>query len=303
MAKENKHNNSIETHEVANCNLKPISHIENHILTIRDFQVMLDRDLAELYGIETKFLNLAVKRNIERFPANFMFQLTHEEFDSLRLQFVTSNGRGGNRYLPYAFTEQGVAMLSAVLRSPTAISVSVKIMEAFVTMRRFLISNAQVFHRVQNLEMHQLQTDKKIDTILNKLESHELPIEGIFYDGQIFDAHTFVCDLIRNAKQHIVLIDNYIDDTVLKRLDKRKAGVSATIYTQRITAGFQNDIDTHNAQYSAIVVKVTTKAHDRFIIIDDTVYHIGASIKDLGKKIFAFGKMNISPDDLISHFI
>jgi hypothetical protein len=264
---------------------------------------MLDRDLAELYGIETKFLNLAVKRNIERFPANFMFQLTHEEFDSLRLQFVTSNGRGGNRYLPYAFTEQGVAMLSAVLRSPTAISVSVKIMEAFVTMRRFLISNAQVFHRVQNLEMHQLQTDKKIDTILNKLESHELPIEGIFYDGQIFDAHTFVCDLIRNAKQHIVLIDNYIDDTVLKRLDKRKAGVSATIYTQRITAGFQNDIDTHNAQYSAIVVKVTTKAHDRFIIIDDTVYHIGASIKDLGKKIFAFGKMNISPDDLISHFI
>lgn len=292
-----------EMFEVANCNLKSTVSIENKILTVRNVQVMMDCDLAELYGIETKFLNLAVKRNAERFPVNFMFQLTREEYDSLRLQFATSKKRGGNRYLPYVFTEQGIAMLSAVLRSPTAVAVSIRIMEAFVSMRRFLLSNEQMFQRVHSLELRQLQTDMKVDTILNKLESKELPIEGIFYEGQIFDAHNFVCDLIRNAKSRIILIDNYIDDTVLKRLDKRNTGVSATIYTHHISAVLQTDINTHNSQYPAIEVRTTTKFHDRFMIIDDTVYHIGASIKDLGKKVFAFSRMNEKADELIGRLL
>lgn len=203
-----------EVFEVSDCNLKTAANIENKILTIRGVQVMIDRDLAELYGIETKFLNPAVKRNAERFPVNFMFQLTNEEYKSLRLQFATSNGRGENRYLPYVFTEQTIALLSAVLRSPMAVAVNIRIMEAFVAMRRFLVSNEQMFQRVHSLELRQLQTDIKVDAILNKLESQELPMEGIFYDGQIFDAHAFVCDLIRNAKERIILIDNYIDDTV-----------------------------------------------------------------------------------------
>ncbi len=261
---------------------------------------MLDKDLAKLYGIETKSLNLAVKRNSERFPNSFMFKLTREEYDSLRLQNETSNGRGGTRYLPYVFTEQGVAMLSAILRSPTAVTVSIRIMEAFVAMRKFMISNEAMFQRVQSLEIRQLRTDEKVDSILNKLESHDMPLEGIFYDGQIFDAHSFVGDLIRGAHARIVLIDNYIDDTVLKRLDKRREGVVATIYTRHISKALQTDINLHNAQYPSIDTYITSNVHDRFLVIDDTVYHIGASIKDLGRKIFAFSKMKESPEDLLS---
>ncbi len=273
--------------------------IENKIFTIRGLQVMLDGDLAHLYGIETKALNLAVKRNIERFPDSFMFQLTKEERDVLRLQNETSNGRGGNRYLPYVFTEQGVAMLSAILRSQTAIIVSIRIMEAFVSMRRFFLSNEAIFHRVQNLELRQLQTDEKVDKILNRLGPHSLRLEGIFYDGQIFDAHSFVSDLIRDAKERIVLIDNYIDDTVLKRLDKRHDGVSAMIYTRTLSKTLQTDLKLHNQQYPSINIRISSKVHDRFLIIDQVMYHIGASIKDLGKKVFAFCRMDESPENLL----
>ncbi len=291
-----------EDFEVTNLHLETTI-IESKILTIRGRQVILDKDLSVLYDVETKYLNRVVKRNIERFPENFMFQLTREESDSLRCQFVTSNEKGGTRYLPYVFTEQGVAMLSAILRSPTAISVSIRIMEAFVSMRRFMVSNEAMFQRVQSLEIRQLRTDEKVDSILNKLESYDMPLEGIFYDGQIFDAHSFVSDLIRNACSRIILIDNYIDDTVLQRLDKRREGVAATIYTHQISKTLQTDINLHNGQYTPIDIRIISNVHDRFLIIDDTVYHIGASIKDLGKKIFAFSRMNEKPDNLLSRLI
>ncbi len=276
-----------------------VREIENKILTIRGVQVMLDKDLAKLYRVETKSLNLSVKRNIERFPEHFMFQLTDEEHESLRFQIETSNTRGGTRYRPYAFTEQGVAMLSGILRSHTAIEASIKIMEAFVAMRRFILSNAGMFERVQSLELRQLKTDEKIDNILSRLETKEVPIEGIFYDGQIFDAYTFFCDIIRKAQSRIILIDNYIDDTVLKRLDKRSENVHATIYTDKITKTLEADIKAHNDQYPKIEVIKTSLFHDRFIIIDDSLYHIGASIKDLGKKVFAFSKMAENPKTLL----
>ncbi len=291
-----------EGFEVPNWNLKTTS-IESKILTVRGRQVILDKDLSVLYDVETKYLNRVVKRNVERFPENFMFQLTKEESDSLRCQFVTSNEKGGTRYLPYVFTEQGVAMLSAILRSPKAITVSIRIMEAFVAMRRFMISNEAMFQRVQSLEIRQWRTDEKVDSILNRLDSYDMPLEGIFYDGQIFDAHSFVSDLIREACSRIVLIDNYIDDTVLKRLDKRREGVAAIIYTQRISNSLQTDINLHNEQYSPINVHIISNVHDRFLVIDDIVYHIGASIKDLGKKIFAFSRMNENPENLLSRLI
>ncbi len=278
-------NESKEGFEVAICDLKTAS-IESKILTIRGRQVILDKDLSVLYDVETKYLNRVVKRNIGRFPENFMFQLTKEESDSLRCQFVTSNEKGGTRYLPYVFTEQGVAMLSAILRSPTAITVSIRIMEAFVAMRRFMISNEAMFQRVQSLEIRQWRTDEKVDSILNRLDSYDMPLEGIFYDGQIFDAHSFVSDLIREAHSRIILIDNYIDDTVLKRLDKRRAGVAATIYTQRISNTLQNDINLHNEQYPSIDVHITSNVHDRFLIIDDIVLSYRCIHQRFGKKDF-----------------
>lgn len=295
---------SDQAFEVQNLHLKQ-QDIENLIHVVRGCQVMLDRDLALLYGVETKVLNQAVKRNMERFPEDFMFHLTKEETNllrsqsvtlnadpnSLRSQFVTSNTRGGTRYLPYAFTENGVAMLSSVLRSETAIEVNIRIMRAFTAMRHFLASNAQVFQRLSNIEYHQIETDKRIDEVFKRLEANTQPQQGIFYDGQVFDAYQFVSDLVRKAKKTIVLIDNYVDDTVLTLLDKRNDGVSATIYTQQISQQLQLDLARHNAQYAVIEVKNFNKAHDRFLLIDDEVYHIGASIKDLGKKWFAFTLM------------
>ncbi len=204
--------------------------------------------------------------------------------------------------LPYVFTEQGVAMLSAVLHTPKAVEISVKIMEAFVAMRRFLASNAQVFQRLDRIEYKLLESDHKFEDIYSKLEEKSLePKHGIFYDGQIYDSYTFVGSLIKSATKSIILIDNYIDETVLTMLDKRSPGVNATIYTQKISSQFQLDIAKHDAQYPAIPIKVFTKAHDRFLIIDDKVYHIGTSLKDMGKKWFAFSLMeDMSPDELIS---
>ena len=289
------------------------NNIEPLIKVIIEQQVMLDKDLATLYGIETKVLNQTVKRNIERFPDDFRFELSREE--CLRSQFVTSNGRGGNRYSTYAFTEQGVAMLSSVLRSKTAIEVNIQIMRAFVSMRHFMVNNASVFSRLETIEYHQLEilqhqqdtdkhleeSDKRIDEVFRRLdEGNAKPKQGVFYNGQIYDAYTFVSDLIKSAKKRIILIDNYVDDTVLTLLDKRENGVSAVIYTQQISRQLQLDIDRHNAQYAPIDVETFRFSHDRFLCIDDDVYHIGASIKDLGKKWFGFSKMEIlTPDELV----
>ncbi len=279
-----------------------IEEIQSRIFTLRGTQVMLDEDLAKLYGVETRVLNQAVKRNIERFPERFMFQITDEEAENLKSQFVTSSW-GGRRTLPYAFTEQGVAMLSAVLRSETAISVSIRIIEAFVAMRRFLIANAQIFQRIETLELKQIETDKKVDEILSAIEDKTLkPKQGIFYEGQIFDAWQFVSDLVRSAKKSIILIDNYIDDTVLSLFTKRNNNVKVTILTKTISKQLDMDIKKFNEQYPAITVKEFHVAHDRFLIIDNTeLYHIGASLKDLGKKWFAFAKMDIGVGEMLKN--
>lgn len=292
---------------VTNCDqLSDTIDIQPMIKVIRGQQVMLDSDLSALYGVETRRLNEQVKRNIERFPDDFMFQLRKEELDNLMSQNATSSW-GGTRKLPYAFTEQGIAMLSTVLKSQTAVEVNIRIMRAFIAMRRFIATNAQLFQRLETIEYHQLEmkqhqevTDRRIDEVFKHLDADIPPMQGIFYDGQVFDAYRFVSDLIRKAKQSIVLIDNYVDDTVLTLLDKRSEGVSATIYTQRISSQFQLDVDRHNSQYPLIEIKRFNKAHDRFLLIDNEVYHIGASIKDLGKKWFGFTLMrDITATELI----
>lgn len=292
---------------ITNCDqLSETIDIQPMIKVIRGQQVMLDSDLSALYGVETRRLNEQVKRNIERFPDDFMFQLRKEELDNLMSQNATSSW-GGTRKLPYAFTEQGIAMLSSVLKSQTAVEVNIRIMRAFITMRRFIATNAQLFQRLETIEYHQLEmkqhqevTDRRIDEVFKRLDTDIPPMQGIFYDGQVFDAYRFVSDLIRKAKQSIVLIDNYVDDTVLTLLDKRSEGVSATIYTQRVSSQFQLDVDRHNSQYPLIEIKRFNKAHDRFLLIDNKVYHIGASIKDLGKKWFGFTLMrDITATELI----
>jgi len=298
--------------------------IKTKIYTIRGMQVMLDRDLAELYGVESKRLNEQVKRNSDRFPPNFMFQLTEAEDHNLRSQIVTSsssaslrfqdgtiddeeslrsqiatleNGRGKHRkYLPYVFSEQGVAMLSAVLRSQTAVQMSIHIINAFVEMRRFISNNALIFQRLDSLEQKQSKTDEKVEAILNAIEDKSIkPKQGIFYDGQVYDAYVFVSDLIKSAKEGIILIDNYIDDTVLTLLSKREAKVKATIYTKNITKQLELDLKKYNVQYPTIEIKKFDASHDRFLLIDEKeVYHIGASLKDLGKKWFAFSKLDLN---------
>ena len=278
------------------------------IMNIRGMQVMVDRDLAILYGVENKRLNEQVRRNIERFPERFRFQLTKEETNELVANCDRLNALKHSTVMPYVFTEQGISMLSTVLHSQTAIAVSIKIMDAFVAMRRFIATNAQLFQRLETIEYHQLEmrqhqdiTDKRIDEVFKRLDANVPPLQGIFYDGQVFDAYRFVSDLIRKAKCSIVLIDNYVDDTVLTLLDKRGNGVAATIYTQRISSQFQLDIDRHNSQYPPIEIKQFNKAHDRFLLIDDEVFHIGASIKDLGKKWFGFTLMrDITTTELIN---
>ena len=307
MADNNEHQDKGEL--VTNRDqLVAVDNIETLIKVVRGQQVMLDKDLATLYGVETRTLNQAGKRNIQRFPADFRFQLTMEECS--KSQIVTLNaGRGQNiKKLPYAFTEQGVAMLSSVLRSQTAIDVNIQIMRAFVSMRHFMVNNASVFSRLETIEYHQLEmqqhqqeTDKRIDEVFRRLdEGNAKPKQGVFYNGQVYDAYTFVSDLIKSAKKRIILIDNYVDETVLTLLDKRENGVSAVIYTQQISRQFQLDIERHNAQYAPIDVETFRLSHDRFLCIDDDVYHIGASIKDLGKKWFGFSKMEIlTPGELV----
>ena len=289
--------------------IMPTNHIENLILDIRGQQVMLDRDLANLYGVDTKVLNQAVKRNIERFPVRFRFQLSDLERDKLvtncdRLQMLKHSNVN-----PFVFTEQGVAMLSTVLRSKTAINVSIQIMDAFTAMRQFIASNAQIFQRLDVMEQnqlaivaHQTETDHKLEEVFRRLDSGNVqPHQGIFYDGQIFDAYTFINDRIREATTHIILIDNYIDDSVLTILSKRADKVAATVYTKKPSAQLQLDIQKHNAQYTPIDIIAFDRSHDRFLCIDETVYHLGASIKDLGKKWFAFNRMEMQTTELLDN--
>ena len=285
---------------VANCDQFIVAPVEQRIYTVRNVQVMLDSDLAEIYVVETKRLNEQVRRNIGRFPEDFMLQLTAAELSILKSQIATSSW-GGRRTMPYAFTELGVAMLSSVLSSDVAIQANIRIMRAFSAARRLIAANEQMYQRIAHLEYRQIETDKKIEAVMNKLEETSVDKKcGIFFDGQTFDAYSFVSDRIREATSRIVLIDNYIDDTVLTILDKRAASVSATIYTMQISKALQLDVNKHNSQYPVIDVKVFKNSHDRFLIVDDKVYHFGASIKDLGKKWFAVNLMTeYTADELL----
>ena len=276
------------------------------IYTIRGEQVMLDRDLAILYGVQTGRLNEQVKRNIKRFPERLMFQLTKEELNDWMSQIAISNKeKMGIRKMPFAFNEQGVAMLSAVLRSDIAINISLKIMDAFVEMRKFIGSNAQLFQRIDKIELKQLTDKTEIDTKFNQvfdaIEAKDItPKQGIIFNGQIFDAHVFVSKIIRSAKKSIVLIDNYIDESVLTLLTKRKKGVSAKIITKSISKRLELDVQKFNEQYEPITVEVLKNIHDRFIIIDEKdLYNSGASFKDLGKKISTFTKMEKSTLEIL----
>lgn len=304
---------------ITKCDAINTEKIQSCIYTIRNLQVMIDSDLADLYKIEVKALNKAVKRNIERFPLEFMFQLTADEYNYLKSQIVTldnenhlrfqigtSNMRGGRRYLPYAFTEQGVAMLSAVLRSEIAVRTSIQIINAFVNMRRFIATNALIFQRLDNVEQkqlaHKLEADEKFKKIFNAMEEKEIqPKQGIFFDGQIFDAYQFVSDLIRSAKKSIIIIDNFVDDSVLTYLTKRKKDVKVSILTKTISKQLSLDVKKYNEQYPPVIIKEFKDSHDRFMIIDDkTVYHLGSSLKDLGKKWFAFSKMDIGAVEMLT---
>ena len=275
--------------------------IQNLIYVIRGKQVMIDSDLAMLYRVETKRLNESVKRNIDRCPSHFRFQLSEEEASSLRSQIATSklteeNGKGGRRYLPYAYPEQGIAMLSAVLKSSVAIQVSIRIMDTFVEMRKYMANTSLIYDRVNAIEVRQIsyqeQTDRKLEQIFDYIADHKENNQKVFFDGQIFDAFALITDLIQQAGKTIVLIDAYVDIVTLNVLAKKKDGVDVMIYTlpsARLTA---QDIANFNAQYPNLTVKHTTAFHDRFMIIDGTTaYHIGASIKDAGKKCFGINKI------------
>ncbi len=268
--------------------------IENRIFNMRGVQMMIDRDLAEVYGIETKRLNEQVRRNINRFPERFRFQLTDFEKDELVANCDRFEMLKHSSVSPYAFTEQGVAMLSAVLRSETAVKVSIQIMSAFVEMRKMVLGNAALFQRLDKVKLKQIDADHKFEQLFKALEAREqTPEKGIFFDGQVFDAYVFVAGLIKKAHSSIIVIDNFVDETVLTQLARRKPGIVATIYTKQINKQLQLDLKKHNEQYPAIEIKTISDTHDRFLLLDHKeLYHIGASLKDLGKKWFAFSRMD-----------
>jgi len=303
---------------VTNFDRKSIN-IESLIRIIRGQKVMVDFDLAMLYGVQNKRLNEQVKRNIKRFPDDFMFQLTKEEWIILKSQIATAkhsdnqskgilksqnatSNWGGTRKLPYVFTREGIGMLSSVLGSDTAIEMNIRIMRVFTAAHQIMENNAILFQKVLHIEQHQLETDEKIEHILTKMEdnSPKLLPEQIFQTGCVWDAWTYVSDLVRNAKSKIVLIDNFVDDRVLSLLDKRAAGVTATIHS-RYYEQLQTDLKKHNEQYSAIeFVQLPHKNHDRFLIIDDRVYFLGASLKDIGTSLCAVKEMEINPETLLN---
>ncbi len=271
--------------------------IKSLIRVIRGQQVMLDRDLARLYQTDTGQLNRQVKRNLDRFPLDFMFQLTGEELEILKCQNGISSW-GGDRYLPFAFTRNGIAMLSSVLRSKTAIEVNKRIMRAFTAIPDLVNNNILMMQRILNIEQHQTETDEKVNRILVTIEERtpkQLP-EQVFGTGCVWDAWTYVSDMVRSAKERIILIDNFVDDRVLSLLDKRNDNVEATIYT-RYNESFLTDLKKHNAQYRDIrFIQLSQRNHDRFLIIDETVYFLGASVKDMGVGLCAIAQMHTSPE-------
>lgn len=282
--------------------------IENRIFYFRGTQVMFDSDLATIYQVETRVLNQAVNRNIERFPELFRFQLTEVEFENwksqivmsenhnLKSQNVISSVHGGRRTLPYVFTEQGVAMLSAVLRSKIAVQISIQIINAFVEMRKFIANHYGLLQRMEGIERKQIETDQKFEQVFKALESkNAIPNQGVFFDGQVFDAYELASKIIRSAKNSIVLIDNYIDENTLTHLSKKAKSVKVVLLTKTMSNQLTLDVNKANEQYGNFEIRVFANSHDRFIIIDNSdVYHLGASLKDLGKKWFAFSKMDKS---------
>jgi len=279
--------------------------IQARIFQLREQQVMLDKDIAALYEVTPRRLREQVQRNIKRFPEDFMFRLTESEVDFMVSQNATPSRKHLGGSLPYVFTEQGVASLSGVLKSPKAAAVHVQVMRAFIEMRRFIQNNVHVFARLDSVERRQLafesETEKNFERVLQALDPmSDAPTQGIFYDGQVYDAYTFVCGLVRKAGKSLVLIDNYIDDSVLTLLSKRSADVSCAIYTKTVSKKLALDLQKHNEQYPAIAVKTFKEAHDRFLIVDENeIYHIGASLKDLGKKWFAFSKFETGALDML----
>ena len=278
------------------------SSIQARIYLVRGVQVMLDRDLAVFYRVETGQLNRQVKRNIGRFPEDFMFQLTKEEWESLKCQIGISNTRGGDRRsLPYVFTEQGVSQLSGVLHNDLAEEMSVKIIRAFVAMRRFLTANAGLFQRMDLLESRQTETERKLDVVLDKIEelSPAPTTEQLFGTGCVWDAYTFVCDLVRSAKKRLVLVDNFVDERTLLILDKRTAGVTAEVYT-RYSEQVRLDFEKHNKQCEEIqYVQLPHQVHDRYLVVDDVVWLLGSSVKDMGHGLCTIIKTGIKPEMIL----
>ena len=306
----NNDNNIAPINEDLNVVKYEQENIKNMIYTIRGKQVILDSDIARLYEVETKKLNQSVKRNKERFPEEFCFQLSNIEMKNLRSQIVTSslnkNNYGGRRYLPYAFTEQGVAMLSAVLHSDKAIKVSINIINAFIEMRKFILNNQMLFEKISNIELKQIEyqksTDDKFEKVFEYIGEHKEKEQKIFFNGQVYDAFSMIINLIKKAKNEIILIDNYVDIDTLNILSKKNDNVNVQIYTKSNTKLTAKDINNFNQQYSKLEVKYTNIFHDRFLILDrKNIYHIGASIKDLGKK--CFGITFIKYDAIIKDII
>ena len=312
---EEINNNIVPKNEKVNVEKYEIENIKNLIYTIRGKQVMLDSDVAMLYHYPTKRINETVRRNIERFPENFCFKLTESEAENLRSQFATSSlekeNYGGRRYLPYAFTEQGIAMLSGLLKNDIAIQVSINIMNAFVEMRKFIATNGSVFKRLTNIEYKLLKQnkmltnhEKKFEKVFDELQKskREEFKQSIFFEGQIYDAYSLIMDIIKRAKQKILIIDNYIDDSILKMLSRKNKNVEVVILTTQKSNIRKLDIQKFNKQYPVLQLAYTNKFHDRFIVIDNKeLYHVGASLKDLGKKCFAISK--IEDDEYIEKIV
>lgn len=280
-----------EVELISNENIKKL------IYTIRGKQVMLDSDVANLYNYKTKSLNLAVKRNIERFPEEFCFKLSEEEFKNLRFQFETlnkkvNNGNVTRKYLPYVFTEQGIAMLAGVLKSEIAVNVSISIIKAFVEMKKFINSNGLIFERLTNIEYKLLEHDRKFNVLFNELQKDNNFNQKIFFKGQIWDSYSLIVDIIKKANSKITIIDNYVDDNILKMLSKKKNNVEVVILTSEKSNILKLDIQKFNKEYPTLKIAKTNKFHDRFIILDNKeLYHLGASIKDLGKKCFGINRI------------
>ena len=311
-----QNNNNVPKNEELDEAIYDKEKIKNLIYNIRGKQVMLDSDVARLYHYETKRINETVQRNKARFPENFCFQLTEEETESLRSEFVTlsleqetnwsqiatssikrKSKHRGKSYLPYAFTEQGIAMLSGLLKNRIAIQVSINIMNAFVEMRKFITNNGQIFQEISNIKVHLLEHDKKFDMVFNELQKEKETEfkQKIFFDGQIYDAYSLIVDIIKKAKEKILIVDNYIDDSILKMLALKNKNVTIVIITSQNSNLIKLDINKFNKQYPSLQIAYSNKFHDRFILIDNKeLYHIGASLKDIGKKCFAINKIEDS---------